>query len=340
MGNVLLNDNRHVYENLKQNVDKLKNTRVLVTGSDGFLGRTIISFLNFLNDTKFPAHEQVEIIAIDYQDHDICESLNKVIPEGTLHYIFNCAGIASPKKYLRAPIKTLDVSYIGTKNVFEIAMMRNTKSIIMFSSSEVYGTPAPENIPTTEECVGAVSTFGNRGCYDIGKNVLETLSYVYHQNYNAPVNVLRPFNLYGPLMDINDGRIVPNICKAMMENRDFSVYGNGKQTRTYCYVADAMVYMFNILLTNSFGEIYNIGSEDEELSALEIAEKTYSIIEPENSKAVLESYPDDYPNQEPRRRCPNISKVKSLSSYTPQYTFRNGFVSCYDYFKQQYYSDE
>jgi len=330
---VILNeDSEHIFNSLKSKIDLLKGTRVLITGSQGFLGRTIVQFLNHLNTTKFSSSDRIEVIEVDYLDHDICSPLDSVVPEGQLHYIINCAGIASPKKYLKSPLKTLDVSYIGTKNVFDIGMLRKTKSIIMFSSSEVYGTPSADKIPTTEDYIGTVTTFGNRSCYDIGKNVLETLSYVYHDCYSAPVNVLRPFNVYGPLMDINDGRIVPNICKSMIEGRDFSVYGNGEQTRTYCYVADALVYIFQILLSEKYGEIYNVGSDDEELSALHIAKKAYGIINPENSKPVLMPYPDEYPNQEPRRRCPNITKVKTMSGYSPQYTFEKGINSCYRYF--------
>tara|TARA_R110002110_G_scaffold128295_4_gene307915 strand:+ start:14078 stop:15100 length:1023 start_codon:yes stop_codon:yes gene_type:complete len=329
---ILEDDNSHIYKHLKGKIEALKNARVLVTGSDGFLGQTIISFLNFLNRTKFGEGEQIGIIAVDYRDCDICGNINNFITEGVVDYIINCAGIASPKKYLKLPLKTLDVSYIGTKNILELAMLRNTKSVIMFSSSEVYGTPDPQNIPTTEDYIGTVTTFGNRSCYDIGKNVLETLSYVYNNCYDIPVNVLRPFNLYGPLMDINDGRIIPNICKSMMNEKDFSIYGNGQQTRTYCYVADAMIYLFEVLFSKQFGEIYNIGSEGEELSAYELANKAYALIGPSNSKAVIKPYPQDYPDQEPRRRCPNISKVKKLSDYSPAYNFQKGFRSCYNYF--------
>jgi len=338
MGNdTLLSDNIHVFNALGDEISKIKGRTFLITGSRGFLGKTIISFLEYLNDQKFSSDDHVKIIAMDYQDHDICNPLDEAVPDGDIDYVFNCAGIASPKKYLKAPVETLDVSYLGTKNVFDIAMKRNAKSIIMYSSSEVYGTPASENIPTPETVDGAVTTFGNRSCYDIGKNVLESLSYVYHTKYSVPVNVLRPFNLYGPLMDINDGRIVPNICKAMLEDRDFSIYGNGQQTRTYCYVADAMVYMFAVLLSNNFGEIYNIGSEDEELSATSLAESVYQYMQPENSHPVATEYPSDYPNEEPRRRCPNISKVKKLSGYSPSYTLVDGFKSCYNFFKEEYY---
>jgi len=334
---ILKNDNEHIYQNLKD-LSSLENSTILVTGSSGFLGKTVISFLNFLNETKLEKNKnQINIIALDYEDHDICKPMGQFISADTVDYIINCAGIASPKKYLKKPVETLDVSYLGTKNIFELAQIKNTKSILMFSSSEVYGTPDTGNIPTKEKYIGSVTTFGNRSCYDIGKNVLESLCYVYYTKHAVPVNVLRPFNLYGPLMDINDGRIIPNICKAMLEGENFSVYGNGKQTRTYCYATDAMVYMFSVLLSDNFGKIYNIGSDDEELSASGLAEVVYGFMEPKNSHPIISEYPDDYPNQEPSRRCPDISKIKNLSGYLPQYSLSQGFRSCYDFFKAEYY---
>ena len=336
MNKILEKDNLHLFEHLKSELEALRGSTVLITGSRGFLGKTIISFLNFLNENKLDGEDLIKIIAIDYEDYDICNPLDNFIEEKTVDYIINCAGVASPKKYLRIPVKTMDVSYLGTKNIFEFARTRNTKSILMFSSSEVYGTPNSENIPTKENYVGSVTTFGNRSCYDIGKNILETLCYVYHDKYDLPINVLRPFNLYGPLMNFDDGRIIPNICKAMIEKREFSVYGDGKQTRTYCYVVDAVVYMFKVLLSNKFGEIYNIGSEDEELSALEMARKSYEIIDPEGSSFTIQPHPPGYPDNEPSRRKPDISKVKSISGYSPKYKFKDGLRSCYNHFYNTY----
>jgi len=333
MGDVLKRDNEYVYGHLQDCVENLKGTRILVTGAAGFLGQTIVGFLNFLNSSVFDAKDVIEVITVDYEDFDICRPLNDRITEGVVHYVINCAGVASPKKYLKTPLQTLDVSYIGTKNVLEFAKLRSSRSVLMFSSSEVYGTA--DEIPTREEYVGAVTTFGNRSCYDIGKNVLESLSYVYYHEYQIPLNVLRPFNIYGPLMDFNDGRMVPNLCKSMIRGTDFSIYGNGKQTRTYCYVADAMVYMFGILLSGKYGEIYNIGSDDEEMSAEEVAKKAYELIDPPSSKPVLQPYPSEYPDQEPRRRCPSLDKVRNLTSYSSSYSFKEGFQSCYEFYKKK-----
>jgi UDP-glucuronate decarboxylase len=330
---ILNRDNEHIYKNLINDLHALKSCTVLVTGAKGFLGKTVISFLDYVNKNKLQETERINIIAIDYEDFDICKPLHNFVKEDKIDYIINFAGIASPKKYLQKPVETLDVSYLGTKNVLELAKDRGTKSVLMFSSSEVYGTPDPENIPTGEEYVGSVTTFGNRSCYDIGKNVLETLSYVYHNVYNSPVNVIRPFNLYGPLMNTDDGRIIANICKSMINEAEFSIYGNGQQTRTYCYVADAVVFMLKVLLLGKFGEIYNIGSEEEELSAVEITQQAYGLINPDNSSYSIAPHPIDYPDNEPQRRKPDISKVKAATGYVPRYKFEDGFMSCFSAFE-------
>ena len=330
---ILKRDNEHIFQNLKEDLSKIRGSTVLITGSKGFLGKTVLSFLNYLNEEKLDGIDKISIVALDYDDFDICSPLDSFVAEKKIDYIINFAGIASPKKYLQKPVETLDVSYLGTKNIFELARKRNTKSILMFSSSEVYGTPDPANIPTNEKYIGSVTTFGNRSCYDMGKNVLETLSYVYHTKHNTPVNVIRPFNLYGPLMNIDDGRIIANICKSMIGETQFSIYGNGKQTRTYCYVADAVVFMLRILLLEKFVEIYNIGSEEEELSAIEVTRQAYDIITPQNSSYTITPHPLDYPDNEPQRRKPDILKVKIATGYSPKYKFEDGLTSCYNAFK-------
>ena len=130
---ILRRDNEHIFKNMKDSLSKIYGSTVLITGSKGFLGKTVLSFLNYLNEEKLSAADKVNIIALDYDDFDICSPLDRFVVEENIDYIINFAGIASPKKYLQKPIETLDVSYLGTKNIFELARKRNTKSILMFS---------------------------------------------------------------------------------------------------------------------------------------------------------------------------------------------------------------
>lgn len=196
---------------------------VLLIGSDGFLGNWFKDYLRANGNTYY---------CYDIRDgNDICESILH-LPK--CDYVVNCAGIASPEKYMKKPAETMDVSYIGTKNVLEYCIKHNVESVLMFSSSEVYGTPDKANIPTKEDYIGTIPTRSSRSCYDIGKQVLETLCYIYHNIHGVNVKVVRPFNFYGPHMGINDNRVLSNWMRNYLNNEDIIVYGDGNQTRTFC----------------------------------------------------------------------------------------------------------
>ena len=230
-------DLKHIESQIQ--ADQLKKGRTLLIGSNGFLGRWFFDFLKHINADVFcidndssPSDSKA-----NYIKYDICQPLDL---KDHFDYIINCAGIASPEKYTKLPVETLDVSYIGTKNVLNFAKENGTKSILLFSSSEVYGTPSPDFIPTKEGYVGTIPTMGNRCCYDVGKQVLETISYIYFKKYNLPIKILRPFNLYGPYMGIKDNRVLSNWMNNVLDGKSIKVYGEGEQTRTFCYVADGI----------------------------------------------------------------------------------------------------
>lgn len=198
-------------------IDKSKS--VLLIGSDGFLGNWFRDILDE-NGNKYATY--------DIQSgNDICDGMGD-IPR--YDYVINCAGIASPEKYMKQPVETMDVSYIGTKNVLDYCVENKVESVLMFSSSEVYGTPESISIPTKEDYIGTIPTRSSRSCYDIGKQVLETLCHIYHNKHNVPVKVVRPFNFYGAYMGINDNRVLSNWMRSMLRDEDIMIYGDGKQT--------------------------------------------------------------------------------------------------------------
>ena len=184
-----MRDIQYIRENI--NVSKFSNKTVLLIGSSGFLGKW---FSQVFDDIK------VSYLKYDIQDgNDICKPLTCI---DRYDFVINCAGIASPEKYMRQPVATLDVSYVGTKNVLDYCNDHDVESVLLFSSSEVYGTPNVNAIPTKEDYIGAIPTMGNRSCYDIGKQVLETLAYIYYNEYKTRVKIVRPFNVYGPRMGL------------------------------------------------------------------------------------------------------------------------------------------
>lgn len=332
-----------ICENIaREDIERFRNKTVLLVGSNGFLGRWFYDVFKVMNNTILENSCTVlcldnDIVATDsaanYVKHNIVRPLEDLVSDYLydINFIINCAGIASPEKYLKLPVQTLDVSYIGTKNVLDVAFKHNVESILMFSSSEVYGTPNPNAIPTKEDYIGAIPTMSNRSCYDIGKQVLETMCNIYHEKYKTPIKIVRPFNVYGPHMGTKDNRVLSNFMNNLLDGKKLQVYGHGRQTRTFCYAADAMVLFFNALLRGDDGEVYNIGSPKPEVSAYELAEifcQTFDF--PEGIEVI--KYPHDYPSDEPQRRCPDISKIQALSGFTPQTSLEDGLRKMHDYF--------
>lgn len=305
------------------NLNLFKNKKVLLIGSEGFLGNWFKDLFN---------HYGIEFLAYDISEgHNICDEIN--IPR--YDYVINCAGIASPEKYVQMPVETMDVSYIGTKNVLEYCLKNDVESVLMFSSSEVYGTPPADCIPTKEDYIGTIPTRSSRSCYDIGKQVLETLTYIYHKKYNVPVKVNRLFNIYGPYMGINDNRVLSNWMRNYLKNEKITVYGNGKQTRTFCYASDAIAMLLGILLDGQNGEIYNVGNPTPELSMEELAEVFCNTLDYQDNYEIKD-YPEDYPSEEPLRRCPNVDKVAKHTGIQSSVSLQTGLVKMLNYYKDSY----
>ncbi len=297
-----------------------KDKSVLLIGSDGFLGSW---FKDIFKDNGN------ELLCYDIKaGNDICNALT--LPR--FDYVINCAGIASPEKYMKDPLATMDVSYTGTKNVLDYCVRNKVESVLMFSSSEVYGTPSPESIPTTEDYIGTIPTRNSRSCYDIGKQVLETLCYIYHNKYKVPVKVVRPFNFYGPHMDAKDNRVLSNWMTSYLKGERIVVYGDGRQTRTLCYASDGIAMCLAAMILGKDGEVYNVGNPAPELSIAELAEVFCKILNYENKYELIE-YPTQYPSDEPARRCPNIDKILKLGVQYPQVDLSVGLNKMLDYFQ-------
>ena len=300
-------------------IDKSKS--VLLIGSDGFLG-------NWFKDIL--TENGNELLCYDIQNgNDICKPLKLK----RYDYVINCAGIASPEKYMEKPIETMDVSYIGTKNVLDYCVDNEVESVLMFSSSEVYGTPEPNSIPTKEDYIGTIPTRSSRSCYDIGKQVLETLCYIYYNKHNLPVKVVRPFNFYGPYMGINDNRVLSNWMRSYLKDDDIMVYGDGNQTRTFCYVEDGIDMCLGVLVNGKNGEIYNAGNPTPELTMKELAEIFCNTLD-YNDRYIIRDYPNFYPKDEPLRRCPNIDKVVKDTGVQPKTTLKVGLKKMLEYFRE------
>ncbi len=307
----------------------LKNKKILILGSNGFIGRYFLYFFDYLIKKKYK-------IKIDCYDNGISSAtlknelkninnksinfynadINRIEFSKNYDIILFLAGIATPTIYKKFPIETLDTSFRGLKNCLD--SIKNSKTnFLYFSSSEIYGNPDKKNIPTKETYYGNVNSFGPRSCYDEGKRIGETLCYVYFKKYKCDIKVIRPFNVFGPGMSVKDTRVIPSIVKSIRKNKNIIIFNNGKQTRTFCYVTDAVNGFLKTLINGKKGEIYNIGNEKNEISMNKLAKKIKDNYK-NKSKIINRNYPPSYPGNEPMRRCPDISKARKDLGFKPK----------------------
>ena len=339
--NVFVEDIKLIADDLSGFFDELEGKTVLVAGGKGFLGTYFVNVLNHISETL---HTPMKIVIIDNlitskdKKNNLGPNvtlLKQDISEGfdfpdELHYIIHAASIASPPTYRKFPIKTVDVNYQGTRNLLEIARKKKIKSMLFLSSSEIYGDP--EFVPTPESYVGRVSCTGPRACYDESKRLAETISALYFQQYKVPIKIARPFNVYGPYLNLNDGRIIPDFMKNAIEKSEIIVHSDGTPTRSFCYVSDAIRAFFRILFSNHDGMICNVGN-NEEISVSNVAEMIQKTIGKPISIKMIKSNDPNYTADNPQRRCPDLSLIKKSVNYTPQINFEEGLKRVYNWYK-------
>ena len=348
---VLLDDIIDINNNSKKELEKLAGCNVLFTGGAGFLGYL---FLNALSSYKSPHSSEIITITvyenfsrgrkewldelskknnIELIEHDITNPIPKDAPK--FDYIIHAASIASPIFYRKNPIATIDANVNGLRHLLDYAKIRQDskapiKGMLFFSTSEIYGDPTPDQIPTPEEYRGLVSCTGPRACYDESKRLGETLCVNFFHEYGIPVKIARPFNNFGPGLNINDRRVIPDLARDMFNGKDIVLLSNGKATRTFCYVSDAVSGYIKILINGSSGESYNIGIETPEINMLQLASKIEKIgkeyFHYNGNLVFKESDDEEYLTDNPNRRCPDISKARKDIGYDPKVSLDKGLL--------------
>jgi len=255
-------------------------------------------------------------------EHDISKSLDL---KNDLDWVLHFASPASPKDYLKHPIKTIKVGTLGTHNCLGIARAKKAK-FFLASTSEVYGDPCIS--PQIEEYWGNVNPIGPRSCYDEAKRAAEAITFAYYRQHKIDIRIIRIFNTYGPLMRLDDGRVVSNFIYQALENKDITVYGKGKQTRSFCYVSDLIDGILKFMAVDYPGPL-NLGAPFE-FTILELAQK---VIKLTHSKSKIGFSP--LPEDDPKQRRPDISKAKKLLKWQPKITLEQGLEKTIPYFREK-----
>ena len=322
-------DIREIGSRLSEEKKEFAGKTVLITGGLGFLGKHLVAVFSSFNQSGLRPACKIVVADNQITTHDttlpftassnvvyINQDVTKPVRyRGRFDYIIHAAGIASPFYYRKYPLETLDVAVQGTRQILETAKKQKS-CVLFFSSSEIYGDPDPNFIPTPEEYNGNVPCLGPRSCYDEGKRVGETLCRIYNEYFGVRVKIVRPFNVYGPGMSQKDYRVIPNFASAILQNKPVNIYSSGRQTRTFCYVTDAMTGFIKTLVHGRDGEAYNIGSEKPEITILDLA-KAFQKAGGAKIKINQTHYPESYIAKEPFRRCPDLRKAKSHLGYEP-----------------------
>lgn len=363
---IIANDLDYIHESINQEIEGIRGKDVLITGGAGFLGYYLVQSLIHSN-RLLPRGERTSILVYDnfirglpewlkkaaqhdhlkVVQHDITHPLPNDL--GRMDFIIHAASIASPTYYRKYPIETMDANVNGLRHLLDYCRRQKengdpVSGFLFFSSSEIYGDPDPEHIPTSEDYTGRVSCTGPRACYDESKRYGETLCVNFARQYDLPIKAARPFNNYGPGLKISDRRVIPDFTRDILAGNDIVMYSDGSPTRTFCYVADAVIGYFKILLRGEAGQAYNIGTDAPEISMRHLAEKmaeTAAGLWGYAGRVIHQpSRESDYLVDNPNRRCPRIDKARTELGFSPQIGLEEGLRRSLLWYKDHQVAEE
>lgn len=312
----------------------LEGKVVLVAGAAGFvpshvcelylnLGAKVIGLDNFITGSRSNIDLLNKFDNFEFHEVNIYESLPD-FSNTKIDFIFSLASPASPIDFSEIPLEIMRVNSEGTMALLELAREKGAR-FLEASTSEVYGDP--EIHPQVESYVGNVNPIGPRSCYDESKRYAEALTMSYHRRYNVDTRIIRIFNTYGPRMRPNDGRVIPNFINQALDNDDITVYGDGTQTRSFCFVTDLVDAIHTVMFSNDHTP-FNCGNPDE----YNILDCAHEIIKVLKSDSKITNHP--LPEDDPKKRRPSLDKLRSISDYSPKVSFEEGIKRTAEYFKE------
>ncbi|OIZ95163.1 UDP-glucuronate decarboxylase [Candidatus Rickettsiella isopodorum] len=329
--------------------DKFANKTILITGANGFLPAYMVETLCHLNDVK---KYNIKIFALarnkektfarfctylnrnylKFFFQDVCLPINI---SDKIDYIIHAASQASPKYYAIDPVGTLSANVLGTHHLLELAKLHKVERFLYFSSGEVYGEVDVTQVPIKENTFGYLDPTHIRSCYAESKRMGENMCISYAHQYQLHVNIARPFHIYGPGLSLDDGRVYADFSADIFYDRDITIHGKGTAIRSFCYLADATLGFFTILLKGENAEAYNVGNLDCSLSIMELAVKLKNLFNDRQLKVVKKSrsFQSEYLESKISVNIPDIKKIQTLG-WSPKITIEEGFLrtikSCYE----------
>lgn len=328
---------------------RLAGKTVLVAGGEGFLPSYLVDAL--LSAADLGIAPGCRVICVDNRstadpgrlarrvgredftliEHDVTRPLELDV---RIDFVVHGASIASPTWYRARPLETIDVNVTGTRNLLELARRRGVSGFLYLSSSEIYGDPPAEHVPTVEDYWGHVSSVGPRACYDESKRLAETLCATYHRLYELPVTIVRPFNVYGPRLRLDDKRVVPDFVLDALERRPITVLSDGRVTRSFCYVADATAALLHLLVLDGAGEAFNLGN-DEEVTIAELASTVDEVSGNGLGVTYATSADPAYLTDNPSRRSPDLTKLTAATGWRPSVGLPEGIERTLAYYRAE-----
>jgi UDP-glucuronate decarboxylase len=347
MNKIVYTGIHNIIDSLGDMINEFKDSKILLTGFKGFLGSNFLSFFKILHDEIIK--NQFELFCIDNNIVNLEDRTKELVTYFSVidgdfsgleiindfDYIIHCAGVASPTFYRKYPLETIDVNAIGYWKMLKNLKPERIKGVLYFSTSEIYGDPDNLHIPTSEDYRGNVSCTGPRACYDESKRLGETISISFYNQKKIPVKIVRPFNVYGPYMRLDDKRVIPDFVKYALNNKKVKIFCDGTPTRAFCYVSDALEGFFRVLLKGKPASPYNIGNDELEISMVDLAKKIANII---GNTEVEMNISDDknYLTDNPQRRCPSIEKAKNELGYKPKINIDEGLNNVIMWYRETY----